>query len=266
MSLEIKKISDEKYHSIGGFNLQDPLSSIVSASLLKDVYNRGLYETIMDGKQEPNDKLKEIFKKGTLIHLAILEPEEFDKSYYIGKYDPIESREQIEPELAVLINSFRGDIRVKYPEISDGKGAELAIVGEYDDVLVKSKLDKMITVENGYIKIIDVKSTRLPMQKVKRDKQGRLWEISREIDEYHIDLQMAFYSKLAVEAYRQLTGKTYEVICELLFCSKADGRTRLVRLSPEKMETGNEKLGRVWNDVKEFCQFGIGRVEKAMLV
>jgi len=264
-TLKIKKISDDKYHSVGGFNLQDPPSSLISASLLKDAYDRGLYESILQ-KREIDEDTRELFRLGTLIHLYILEPDEFDKKYYIGAYDPLETREQVESEIGDLLEGFKKEIELKYPNISDGEGAELAIIGEYDGVFVKSKLDKMVMIDNGYIVITDVKSTRLPMAKVKRDKQGRLWEIAREIDEYHIDLQMAFYAKLAVEAYRQRTGTTYEVICELLFCSKADGKTRLIRLSPEKMEAGNEKLGRIWNDVKEFTQFGIGRVEKALLV
>ena len=215
--LNIKKLSDATYHSIGGFSTSAPQDSIISASLLKEVYDRGLYETIISPK-EVDSSLQQIFKIGTLTHLALLEPSEFEKFYYIGDFNPSEKRERVEPKLGEMIETFRADVSRKYPFISDEVGAELSILGDFDDVKVKAKLDKFTVAGNGYIDIYDVKTTRLPMEKVKRDRSGRLWQIDREIDEYHIDLQMYFYSLLVSELFAQ-KGMHYETRCYILFFS-----------------------------------------------
>ena len=262
--LKLQKLTDADYHSVGGFNLQNPKSSVISASLLKEVYDRGLYETIISPK-EIDSNLEEISKIGTLVHLAILEPSEFEKRYYIGDIDPLETRERIEPKIGEMIQAFRDEISLKYPFLADEVGAELAILGDLDGVQVKAKLDKFTIARSGYIDIYDVKTTQLPMEKVKRDRSGRLWEIDRTIDEYHIDLQMYFYSRLVSELFAQ-KGQYYEARCYILFCSKTDLHTRLIQLSPEIIGRGEEKFGRIWDDVKEFVGSGLSVVNKALIL
>ena len=76
---------------------------------------------------------------------------------------------------------------------------------------------------------------------------------------------MYFYGWLVSELFAQ-KGQYYETRCYILFCSKTDLHTRLIQLSPEIIGRGEEKFGRIWNDVQEFVRNGISAVNKALIL
>ena len=237
--LEIKKISDKEYHAIQGIDRNDLSLSVLSASLLKRIISQGALEVVYN-EEVHNSKTLELFRVGTLIHLYILERSLFDIKYYIGEYDPLENRERVDTELGEMLLKVGEDVLKKYPFILNEEGNEVSIMGEYDGLNVKSKIDKLV-IEDGKIKVFDLKSIGIPLQSLKLDRYGQPFELKRVIQDYLYDVQLSFCGELSREYYIQ-NGHFLEVEYYLLFVSKVDFKSRLVRLSEETMGYATEKL------------------------
>lgn len=250
----LKQTDEEYFNSSYGFNIDDSKSSVITASVLKKSYSMGLYEAIIE-EEIFSEQTLDAFRRGTILHSAILEPQEFSKRYYIGDFNPVEDKEQVEDKIASLVDSIKKQINLKYPFISDSQNAEVTIIGKLDGVNVKAKIDKY-SIEKDRVIIYDLKSTFLKMAKLKRDRNGALWEIKRAIDEYNIDLQLYFYKTL-IEQYLQEKNILIDVICRIVFVSTADNKARMVELSPEIIGRGEEKFKSIWQDVKNFVENGL---------
>lgn len=261
---ELKKISDEKYHSFGGLDLDNPSNSVVSASLLKDIFDRGLYEALVSDIEHSEDTLKN-FKTGSLLHSFILEKDEFDKSFYIGELDPFETRELISQDDAKFLEAIRKECELKFPELLDGKGAEVTITGELMGVKVKAKLDKFVINGNSAC-IYDLKSTNLQMGKIRKTPDGKAWEVAKTIKEYHYDLQMYFYKMLVYEWMIQQGIHVDEIYTILVFASKTDHKVREFLLSEETLFQGGQKFEAVFGEVRDFVINGVCAVKKYSVV
>ena len=261
---ELKKISDEEYHGFGGLNIDNPPNSVISASLLKDIFDRGLYEALVSDIEHSEDTLKN-FKTGSLLHSFILEKEEFDKNFYIGETDPLETRELISQDNAKFLKAIRKECEFKFPELLDGKGTEVTITGELMGVKVKAKLDKFVISGNSTY-IYDLKSTSLPMEKIRKKPDGKAWEVAKIINEYHYDLQMYFYKMLVYEwmIYRGI--HVDEIYTILIFASKTDYKVREFLLSEETLFQGGQKFEAVFGEVKDFVINGAKAVKKYSIV
>jgi len=259
----LEKISDEEYFSLGKLNIQNPNELVLNASTCKDVYDRGLYDALLEDVEHSETTLNN-FRVGSEFHNYILEISEFRKTHYIGEFNPLEERIQVKN--STFLNGAREQISLKFPNLLDEIGAELTITGEIEGVKVKAKIDKIeVDNANNRIYVYDLKSTGLPMLKIKKGRDGKAWEIAKTISEYHYDLQMYFYS-LLIELYFEQIGKRFEIIPILVFASKTDFKVRQVRLSPETIGAGEEKFKEVFRDIKDFVNYGIKAVEKDILI
>jgi len=255
---ELKKISDEEYFGIGDISISTPKELVVSASFLKDVYNRGLYEVLLFDK-EIDDSTRKNFDIGKKLHSYILEMSEFDKKYYMSDIvDPFEDRELLEISEAAFLEAIRKECALKFPHLLDEVGAEVTIIGEINGVKVKAKLDKIVIDEDSKkIYIYDLKSTSIPMGSVSRDKKGEPWEIKRAIDMYHYDLQIYFYKLLAQKWAYAIFEKDFEAECFLVFASKADKKVRKIRLSSKTLQRGEEKYISAFDEVYAFVHHNL---------
>jgi len=259
----LEKIADEEYRKIGRLNIQEPTQLVLNASTCKDIYDRGLYDVLLEDVEHTEETLIN-FKIGTEVHSCILEPSDFQKKYYIGRFNPLEERNQLKD--TEFVEKTKKQISLKFPNILNEIGAELTITGEIEGVNVKAKIDKIeVDNANNRIYVYDLKSTGLPMLKIKKGRDGKAWEIAKTISEYHYDLQMYFYS-LLIELYFEQVGKRFEIIPILVFASKTDFKVRQVRLSPETIGAGEEKFKEVFRDIKDFVNYGIKAVEKDILI
>jgi len=258
--LKIEEITEEEYHKIKGFtpNIED---STISASLLKDIDKRGLFE-VLKNKVEHDSNTLELFRVGSLVHLFVLEPSLFVKEYYMGELNPSEDRQRVGDTDCQMLEDFKEEILKKYPYMMDEENAELAIFGKYEGLNVKAKIDKFV-VENNVIKVYDVKTTGLDMAKIKKDSHGKAWELSRTINDFNYAIQMCFYAELLVELYRQ-SGYHLEYECYILFLSKTDRKARMVKLSEETIGYAKIKLDGLLTEVREYIYSG--EVEEYTLV
>jgi len=261
---ELKKISDEEYHSFGGLCLNNPQNSIISATLLKDIFDRGLYEVLLTPKKHSEETLKN-FKTGSLLHSFILEKDEFDKNFYTGEFDPLETREQVNKDDARFLEAIRKECKIKFSELLDKKGAEVTITGTLLDVKVKAKLDKFV-INSNKAYIYDLKSTNLPMEKVRKTADGKAWEVAKTIKEYHYDLQMYFYKTLVHKWLIQQEIYVDEILTILVFASKADFKVREFLLSEETLFQGGKKFEAVFNQVRDFVVNGVSAVKKYSVI
>ncbi len=259
----LEKISDEEYRQIGKLNIQNPDELVLNASTCKDIYDRGLYDVLLEDV-EHSSKTHENFTIGTEFHNHILEISEFNKTHYVGKFNPADERIQVKN--STFLKNAREQISLKFPNLLDEIGAELVITGELEGVKVKAKIDKIeVDNANNRIYVYDLKSTGLPMVKIKKGRDGKAWEIAKTISEYHYDLQMYFYS-LLIELYFEQVGKRFEIIPILVFASKTDFKVRQVRLSPETIGNGEEKFKEVFRDIKSFMNYGVKAVERNTII
>ena len=260
---ELKKISDQEYFSLGEVDLNNPQKLIVNASMLKDIFDRGLYEVLVEPPSHDETTLKN-FKTGSALHKYILEFSSFNKEYHFGDYNPAKTTTELNKSDEEFIKAIRKECELKYPELIDEKGAELTILGEIEEIKVKAKLDKFVISGNKAF-IFDLKSTSLPMQKMKKTPDGRAWEVARQINDYHYDLQMYFYS-LLVEEWLKSQNLFLEVIPVLVFASKTDYKVRQFMLSPETIAKGEQKFRYTFNQVKDFILNGPKAINKMEII
>ena len=267
-----KKISDRDYFSIGGTKGDD---IVVSASMLKDVYNRGLYKHLVE-PFEIDDKLQEIFAIGTAFHSFILEPKEFEKLYTFEK-DPFSDRKLLDKDVKDFLELSKDKIKLLYPEFLETyKGEnglysynETVFIGEIEGVKVKGKFDRVvIDTKKKIVTVYDLKSIYKPLAKVKRDSSHKAWELKRSISEFNIDLQMAWYKKLIreylVTTYGDI-GMQFDIVCKLLFASKEDNHIQMVRLSDdEALVKGDEKVDITFGEVKNYVLNG--QIDKEIVI
>ena len=260
---ELKKISDAEYFELGELDINNPEKIVVNASLLKNVFDRGLYEVLIEPQQHSVQTLKN-FKTGSALHKYILEKSSFENEYHFGDYNPAKTTTELNRADEEFLKAIRHECELKYPELLDEKGAEVTILGEINGIRVKAKLDKFV-ISGSRAYIYDLKSTSLPLQKIKKTADGRAWEIARQIRDYHYDLQMYFYSLLAKEWLK--TQNLYlEVIPILVFASKADYKVKPFMLSAETIANGEQKFNYTFNQIQAFILNGAKALNKFEIV
>ena len=260
---ELKKISDAEYFGLGELDIKEPQKIVVNASLLKDVFDRGLYEVLIEPQQHSKQTLKN-FKTGSALHKYILENSTFNKEYHFGDYNPAKTTTELNKSDEDFLKAIRKECELKYPELLDEKGAEVTILGEIDGVKVKAKLDKFVIAGNRAY-IYDLKSTSLPLQKIKKTADGRAWEVARQIRDYHYDLQMYFYSLLA-EEWLKIQNLYLEIVPILVFASKADYKVKQFMLSPEIIVDGEQKFNDTFGKIQNFVLNGAKAVNKFEII
>ncbi len=260
---ELKKLSDSDYFAIGELDISRPEKIVVNASLLKDVFDRGLYEVLIEPQQHSEQTLKN-FKTGSALHKYILENSTFNEEYHFGDYNPAKNTIELNKKDEEFLKAIRKECELKYPELLDEKGAEVTILGEVNGIKVKAKADKFIITGNRAY-VYDLKSTSLPLQKIKKTADGRAWEVARQIREYHYDLQMYFYSLLA-EEWLKAQGIYLEVIPVLVFASKVDYKVKQFMLSAETIADGEQKFNHTFNQIQAFVLNGAKAVNKFEVV
>jgi len=260
---ELKKLSDAEYFSLGSLDINNPKKIVVNASLLKDVFNRGLYEVLVEPPCHDETTLKN-FKTGSALHKYILENSDFFNDYHFGEYNPAKTTTELNEKDEEFLKAIRRECKLKYPELIDEKGAEVTILGEIDGIKVKAKMDKFV-IKGSRAYIYDLKSTSLPLAKVKKTSEGRAWEIARQINEYHYDLQMFFYSLLA-EEWLKSQNLFLEIIPILAFASKADYKVRQFMLGAETIAKGEEKFNYSFGQIRNFVTYGASAVNKFEIV
>lgn len=260
---ELKKISDAEYFKLGELDINNPDKIVVNASLLKDVFNRGLYDVIVEPLEHSEQTLKN-FKTGSALHKYILENSTFNEEYHFGDYNPAKTTTELNKKDEEFLKAIRKECEIKYPELLDEKGAEVAILGEINGIKVKAKADKFIITGNRAY-IYDLKSTSLSLQKIKKTADGRAWEVARQIREYHYDLQMYFYS-LLVEEWLKSQELYLEVIPILVFASKVDYKVKQFMLSPETIADGEQKFNNTFNQIQDFVLNGVKNLTKFEII
>ena len=260
---ELKKISDAEYFKLGELNISHPNKIVVNASLLKDVFDRGLYEVLIEPQQYNEQTLKN-FKTGSALHKYILENSTFEKEYHFGDYNPAKTTTELNRADEEFLKAIRKECELKYPELLDEKGAEVTILGEVNGIKVKAKLDKFVIAGNRAY-IYDLKSTSLPLQKIKKTSDGRAWEIARQIRDYHYDLQMYFYSLLA-EEWLKAQNLYLEIIPILVFASKEDYKVKQFMLSPEVIADGEQKFNDTFGKIQNFVLNGAKAINKFEII
>jgi len=260
---ELKKISDAEYFKLGELDINNPDKIVVNASLLKDVFNRGLYDVIVEPLEHSEQTLKN-FKTGSVLHKYILENSTFNEEYHFGDYNPAKTTTELNKKDEEFLKAIRKECEIKYPELLDEKGAEVAILGEINGIKVKAKADKFIITGNRAY-IYDLKSTSLSLQKIKKTADGRAWEVARQIREYHYDLQMYFYS-LLVEEWLKSQELYLEVIPVLVFASKVDYKVKQFMLSPETIADGEQKFNNTFNQIQDFVLNGVKNLTKFEII
>jgi len=268
-----KKIPDSDYFAIGGTKRDD---IVVSASMLRAIYNIGFYRYLIEPEPEYSEEALEAFEVGKALHAYILEPKEFEKRYSFEK-NPFEDKKVLDREDEDFLKTIKKQIELLHPEFLEsykgGNGVyslnEITLIGELDGVKAKGKLDRVvIDTKNKIVSIYDLKTIYKPLAKIKRDKNHKAWDLRRSIDETHLDLQMAWYKRLIreylISSYGDV-GMQFEIACKLLFASKEDNKVLMVRLSEDDvLLKGNEKVDIAFGEVKNFVLNG--QIDKEIVV
>lgn len=264
----LKKISDEEYFKIGKVDLLQNKDLVLSASFMKQVFDKDLYEMLSKGNPKVDAKLQYIFDLGNAFHTFCLEAKEFENRYYVSDYkDSEEKRTYINSEDMDFIIKVYDNIKLKYPHIlEESNYNEIAIFTNFDGVPYRAKIDKLIETDTE-IHIIDLKSIWFDFygKKYRRNKDGIRWGLVKYIQELNYDLQMYCYYK-SVKTYLEHNNINKTILTKLLFASKVSFDVKMVTLSSELLNNGREKFKTIFPEIKSFFDGGIKFVEKEEII
>ena len=266
---KLKKMDDFDYFQVGKIDILSPNDLVVSNSLCKQIFHRGLYDVLMGGGQEIDDATQEIFDVGSGFHAYILEGEAvFNERYYVADNEnALETRVRISKEDYEFIIKSYDSIKAKYPELLDGKSVELAIFNDIGCVKTKSKFDKLSIYDNGdgngAVRITDLKSTYLNFYKLKKNQFGEHSELKRKLIALDYDQQAYFYKKQIEEWVRSI-GKNYTVEFSLMMVSKETFECQEYKIGEDMILNGKSKLDSFWGDIISFVAKGSHHVSRSI--
>ena len=265
---QLINITDEEYFSIGKIDLFDHNQLVVSASFLKQVFDRDLYEVLIKGSGTISDELQYMFDVGSAFHTFVLESREFDSRYYVSDYKSLqEDRKFISSIDYDFIVGCYNNIKIKYPYILDESDQnELVITTNFDGVPFRCKIDKLVQIGNT-IKVIDLKSVWFDFygKEYKRNKDGIRWGLIKYIQSLNYDIQGYAYIK-AVKRYFEDIGISVDVEFLLLLASKDTYDVKMVKFSPEMIQSGKDKFKIVFPEIQQFFNGGIEYVEQEEII
>ena len=85
-------ISDAEYFATGEVDILNHEDLVVSNSLLKQIFHRGLYDVLCGGGQEISDDLQEIFDLGSAFHTFLLEGGELPFHLIKKRFDALTNK------------------------------------------------------------------------------------------------------------------------------------------------------------------------------
>ncbi len=259
--IKLVQLPDEAYHNLGDMSRD---GMIVSASLLKDVRDRGLYKVLVESRWDNISKgLQKSLNIGTALHSYIFEPDTFKSNYYFGEVNPVDDRIPLNEETEEFIREINNQISLFYPELLESIGdsfSEVCLIDRDSEIPRKAKLDKLIIDTKALkVDIYDLKSTYEKMEVIKRNRFGEPYILNNIILDKQYDLQMAFYRELVrdflVGVYGD-AGMQFEINTHLIFCSTTDLKVRGVTLSEEKLGYGLEKAKEAMVEVADYVLRG----------
>lgn len=267
---KLKKISDKDYFLIGKVNFFNHKELVVSASFLKQVFERDLYDVLIKGEKSIDAELQYMFDVGSAFHTFVLEANHFEERYYVADYkNEFESntRTYINSEDYEFVVQCYNNIKLKYAYILEESNMnEVALFTNFDGTPYRCKIDKLLD-KDIEIKIIDLKSVWFDFygKKFKRNKDGIRWGLVKYIQELNYDLQGYAYWK-AIKTYLESKGIDKEVSFSLLLASKETYDVKLVKFSAEMMANGKEKYDLIFPEIKSFFDGGYEFVEQEEII
>jgi hypothetical protein len=252
------KMEDKEYFNIGNIDINNPTGFVMSASLLKSIHTRDLYDVLVLNNKEYGKELRYTLDLGSAFHCFCLEKEFFDKRYYADSFEnKTDDRIFIKISDFLWIKKAHEHIKLKYPYILDDPSMnEIVVIGTIRGIPAKCKIDKIIENNNELI-IIDLKSIfmNLYSTKFRRNKEGIRWNLIRYIQEVNYDLQGYFYATL-VEEYLKQNKKDKSVTFKLLFADKDEANVALYSFSQEMIQHGELKFNTLFPAIKDFYENG----------
>ncbi len=261
---QLLNLSDEEYFSIGKVDLHNHKALVTSASFIKQVFDRDLYDVLIKGSGTISDELQYMFDVGSAFHTFVLEPKEFNNRYYVADFANIqETRKLIKSVDYDFIVGCYNNIKIKYPYILDESDQnEMVIITNFNGVPYRCKIDKLIQVGTT-IKIIDLKSVWFDFyeKKYRRNKDGIRWGLVKYIQELNYDIQGYCYIK-AVKNYFSELGMSVNIEFLLLLASKSTYDVKMVKFSHEMIQSGKDKFKYVFPEIQQFFNGGLKYVEQ----
>lgn len=267
----LKKISDEEYFKIGNIDYFNHKDLVLSASTLKNIYSLDAYDVLINkGNKTISKELKYVFDTGSAFHCYILEPNEFDKRFYIAEFKnnfEDEKRTFIKDIDFEFIVKAKKSIKNKYSYILENEEMnEIAILANIDGVPFKAKIDKLI-ITDAKVVIIDLKSIWFDFysKKYSRANDGIRWGLIKEMKSLHYDLQGYIYSSL-MSTYMKHNNINKEIEFKLLLLSKETSVSKMVTFGSEIMESGKNKFDFVFPELRAFYNSGAVQINDEEII
>lgn len=266
----LAKMLDKVYFMIGKINIFKHKDLVVSASFLKNVFVKDLYEVLLKGSPKIDAELQYVFDVGSAFHCFCLEANYFLERYYVADY-----KNEFEDTNKIYINSIDyefitecyNNIKLKYPYILDESNMnEVVVLTKFDGIPYRAKIDKLIDTGREIL-VIDLKSVWFDFygKKYKRNGEGLRWGLIKYIKELNYDLQGYAYWK-AITLYLEAEKVDKPVFFSLLLASKETYAVKLIRFSPEMLASGKEKFDLIFPEIKSFYDGGYEFVVKDEII